>query len=139
MGYQSEAVTHGGRSKSFTWQTTESGIHITNQNDLKHSYSYEETRRVLKYISESFGNDWFPLANNVEKMYLGTEIDGLGSFIYKLHSGDILHAQGASYLGVVLEEIGILEWNGNRRGIRWRLIKWPLTDEELLELCISPN
>ena len=31
------------------------------------------------------------------------------------------YAQGASYLGVVLEELGYLRWNGRSRGIGWRL------------------
>jgi hypothetical protein len=64
-------------------------------------------------------------------MYHGTEVAGLGSTIYRLCAGDTFHAQGASYLGVVLEEAGILEWNGRPRGIEWRLSNYPETVEAL--------
>ena len=40
--------------------------------------------------------------------------------IYALKPGDTVHAQGASYLGVVLERAGIFEWNGEKKGIAWR-------------------
>ena len=63
-----------------------------------------------------FGEQWFPLANNVEKMYRGTERTGLGMAIYQLRPGDTFHAQGSSYLGVVLEEVDILDWNGKSWG-----------------------
>jgi hypothetical protein len=33
-----------------------------------------------------------------------------------------LTSRGASYLGVVLEHVGILEWNNKQRGIQWRII-----------------
>jgi len=58
-------------------------------------------------------------------MYHGTERAGVGSTIYGLCPGDTFHAQGASYLGVVLEEAGILQWNGKSRGIAWRFVSIP--------------
>lgn len=45
---------------------------------------------------------------------------------------NISHAQGASYLGVVLEHVGILEWNGKQRGIRWRIMRPVLHSDELI-------
>ena len=54
----------------------------------------------------------FPLANNVQHLRDGTEKMGLGRAILDLKGSTISHAQGSSYLGVVLEECGIssLEW-----------------------------
>ncbi len=52
-----------------------------------------------------------------------------------LSPNDITHAQGASYLGVVLEKIGVLEWNGTKKRIQWRIIKMPDTIDP--KLCVS--
>lgn len=119
------SVTHGGRAKQFKWFFGGEHLVIENESGLKHTYSVEEILAVLSSIQTGFGEQWFPLANNVEKMYRGTEIPGLGTTIYHLRPGDTLHAQGASYLGVVLDEVGILEWNGKARGISWRLMVHP--------------
>lgn len=59
---------------------------------------------------------------NVENLGNGTETMGLGMIILFEGKNDIRHAQGASYLGVVLENVGYLKWNGKTRGIEWRLI-----------------
>ena len=64
-------------------------------------------------------------------MSKGNEKDGLGNAILNLKPNDITHAQGASYLGVVLQEIGILEWNGEKKGIQWRIIKDVNTIQDL--------
>jgi hypothetical protein len=119
------SVTHGGRAKQFNWFFGGERLVIENELGLKHTYSVEEILAILSGIKSEFGDKWFPLANNVAKMYRGTEIAGLGTTIYHLCPGDTLHAQGASYLGVVLDEVGILEWNGKSRGISWRLMSHP--------------
>jgi len=69
---------------------------------------------IMNWLTEKFGLGWFPLANNVEKLWQGTDVDGLGVAILRQRPGDISHAQGASYLGVVLEHAGILEWNSKQ-------------------------
>ena len=115
-------VTHGYRRKSFEWSIKGSTLTIRNEAGLVHTYSITEINRILDRLRASFGAGWFPLANNVEKLYQGTEALGLGRVIYELKPGDTLHAQGASYLGVVLEELGVLQWNERRRGIQWRIV-----------------
>ncbi len=124
-------VTHGGRAKRFKWFFGGEHLVIENESGLKHTYSVEEILAVLSGIQAEFGEKWFPLANNVEKLYRGTEISGLGTAIHHLRRGDTRHAQGASYLGVVLDEVGILEWNGRSRGIAWRLIVDPKEPQAL--------
>ncbi len=125
------SVTHGGRARRFKWFFVDEHLVIENESGLKHTYSAEEILAILSGIQTEFGDRWFPLANNVEKMRRGTEIPGLGMAIYRLRPGDTLHAQGASYLGVVLDEVGILEWNGKSRGISWRLKVDPKEPEAL--------
>lgn len=116
------SVTHGGRAKHFTWSCQQGRLVIKNEDGKVHSYSVAEIGGILDTLLAEFGSQWIPLANNVQKLHEGTEIPGLGSTICRLHPGDIFHAQGASYLGVVLEEAGLLEWNGKALGIKWRIV-----------------
>lgn len=115
------ATTHGGRSRDFVWKLRDSDLVIHSSSGMNHEYSLREILSIIQELRATFGEGWIPLANNVEKMYSGTEIPGLGMAIYRLRPGDTMHAQGASYLGVVLERIGIFEWNGLKKGIAWRL------------------
>ena len=122
-----------GHCKGFAWEY-ESGrerLHIENVEGTKHSFSLAEIQRVLERLSEQFGEGFFPLANNVAKLGNGTEVPGLGTTILEQQPGNTTHGQGSSYLGVVLEECGYLEWNGRKRGIKWRLIRGGLNQESV--------
>ncbi len=44
------------------------------------------------------------------------------------------HAQGSSYLGVVLEEIGVFNWNGAKKGIQWRIDIMPESIQQLEQI-----
>lgn len=114
--------THGGRAIRFEWESDDAGIHIQNEKGKFHHYPLGEVKQVLEYLQKNFGSEWFPLANNVEKVYRQTEKKGLGTGLYGIKP-NTLFAQGASYLGVVLEQQGFLEWNGMTKGIMWRIVK----------------
>ncbi|MEW5870101.1 MAG: hypothetical protein AB1894_12555 [Chloroflexota bacterium] len=120
------STTHGPETKRkhFSWRFFADSSHliIENENGRKHSYSLQEIQRILETIQRRFGGEPFPLANNIQKLYEETEKPGLGVIIHEQGRNDISHAQGASYLGVVLEECGYLRWNGKSFGIEWRLI-----------------
>ena len=116
------SVTHGGgRARNFDWSVKHGQLRIQSESGMRHSYTLEEVLTIIHSLHTAFSENWIPLANNVEKMYSDTERPGLGTTIYQLRPGDTVHAQGASYLGVVLEEVGVFEWNGESRGISWRL------------------
>ncbi len=132
------SVTHGGNSREFTWQLNDNIINIRNENNIKHAYALNEIIEIIRWLKSNFRDEWFPLANNVELMGREEEKDGLGIAILNLTPKDITHAQGASYLGVVLEEIGIFEWNTEIRGIKWRIIKDINTIAQLIQ-CIPPQ
>lgn len=125
-------LTHGGRkAKRFNWALQDDYVKIKNENGLQHEYPLGEIFDVTNWLTEKFGLSWFPLANNVEKLGQDTEVDGLGVAILRQRPRNISHAQGASYLGVVLEHVEILEWNNKRRGIQWRIICPGLNLDEL--------
>lgn len=135
---KNEAATHGGgRARCFTWWLTGYGIEIETERSIHHSFDFSEIHSVLADLHNHFGKGWFPLANNVEKLYNGTEARGLGSTIYDIVPGNTRHAQGSSYLGVILEQAGILEWNGKARGIRWRFVGFPENVSKLKEMLSS--
>jgi hypothetical protein len=113
--------THGGKAIDFSWHFSVDQLTIKNERGIVHDYSLDEMAAILSAIKENFSSTWFPLANNVEKLSNRSEIKGLGTLILDYKPNDIKHAQGASYLGVVLEEIGFFEWNGKTKGIKWKL------------------
>lgn len=119
--------TRGGdnQRKAFEWQLTGNEIHIENDDGRKDIYTLPEIYEISLWLSDKFEENMFPLANNVEKMGNGDERDGLGMAILNQSPGDTTHAQGASYLGVVLEEVGIFEWNGASNNICWRIVNMP--------------
>lgn len=97
-------------------------------------YQLDEIVTIINWLQKEFGTKWFPLANDVQKLGNGTEVTGLGVAILNHAPGDIEHAQGASYLGVVLDHLGVLKWNGRRRGIKWQIIKPNINKEMLVDL-----
>jgi len=125
-------MTHGGRkAKNFKWVSHNDFVTITKEKGRQEEYSLPEILAVLSWLTGRFGATWFPLANNVEKLWHDEEADGLGVAILRQQPRKIEHAQGSSYLGVVLEYAGILEWNKKMRGIEWRIIFQPQNLNEL--------
>ena len=116
--------THGSRMRSFRWyyDPERDMLVIESESKMRHEYPVPELEQIFRYLHAHFGSSSFPLANNVQKLGNGTEILGLGMAILEQKPRDITHAQGSSYLGVVLEDIGYLEWNGKRKGIKWEII-----------------
>ncbi len=118
--------TRGGvtKRKQFTWHFDANShkVRIENEDGRKHSYSVQEIHSILTRLHDKFGDRYFPLANNVEWLSKGTEKLGLGTIILEQENSDVSHAQGSSYLGVVLEECGYLAWNEKHTRIKWRLV-----------------
>jgi hypothetical protein len=110
---------------NYSYNSETKRLYIHNSEGREDVFSLQEIENILISLYEKFGTQWFPLANNVEKMGYGTEQEGFGMTILKIKPRDIKHAQASSYLGVVLENLGILEWNGKTKGIRWRIIVQP--------------
>jgi hypothetical protein len=131
-------ITHGGgKAKRFDWGFRNDFVKIENENGRQEEYSLAEILAVLNWLTNKFGTGWFPLANNVEKLGRDEEADGLGVAILRQRPNNISHAQGSSYLGVVLEHAGILEWNNKPRGIKWRIIRQAQTLDELRKVMVK--
>ncbi len=127
-------ITHGGgKAKRFDWVCRGDYVIIDNENKRHEEYSLSEILAVINWLADRFSSGWFPWANDVGKLGRGEEVDGLGVAILRQQPRNVSHAQGSSYLGVVLEHVGILEWNNRQRGIQWRIIRQPGTLDDLRE------
>ncbi|MGQ0604380.1 MAG: hypothetical protein ACT4QE_22080 [Anaerolineales bacterium] len=130
------SMTRGPAAKrrSFAWHFDPMLKRVLVENDRgrRHEFTLQEIQEILRVVHGSFGTSFFPLANNVQKLGDGTEKWGLGSIILEQEESDVSHAQGSSYLGVILEESGYFVWNGRHKGIEWKLITADLSDITLL-------
>jgi hypothetical protein len=116
----------GKRKKfTYTYDQLSKKLIIRNSEGREDLFELPELIAIVQSLFKQFQFNFFPLANNVELLGRGTEQPGLGKTILDLRPGDIKHAQASSYLGVVLEDIGIFKWNGVNRGIKWRIILPP--------------
>jgi hypothetical protein len=108
-----------GKPKRFAWKydATTQALRIVNERGRGLRYTLAHLTALLEHLERDFGAAEIPLANNVAKLGDGSEQPGLGTALLRLKPGDVSFAQGASYLGVVLEDLGYLRWNGRHRGI----------------------
>ena len=135
--------TRGGankRKKFNWWYNEERGmLNIENEEGLFHRFRVDEILQILNSIKSEFDKDKFPLANNVEQLWKGTEKRGLGTIILDHSPKKVLHAQGASYFGPVFEYLRFFEWNGKNRGIQWRLVSHKITKKAVAERLKNPD
>lgn len=65
--------------------------------------------------------EWKALANGAAKLYMGTEKDGIGKFLYKLRP-EVSYAQLSSQLAAIFYQSGVWEWNEQKRGMEFLLL-----------------
>jgi hypothetical protein len=73
-----------GQGKGFRYKYANGCIVMTNENGRIELFEKQKAEEILTSLHRQFGNNWFPLANNVEKLGNGTEIPGLGRTILEL-------------------------------------------------------
>ncbi len=105
------------------------GANWTNQG--RHFFTQNDITSALFWLFNTFQNEQFrfPLANNVKGLGNGTEIDGFGVALYTLRP-ETYYAQGSSYLGVVLEDLGILTFE-QANVITWKFAEGYHTFESI--------
>lgn len=112
--------TFGGKQKSFWWRVDDdSTIYIRRvfkgNKQRKDRISAEELGQLNRWMSDS---NWVPLANNIEKLRLGTEQEGVGWFLCRrLGWKASAEWQLASQVGVIFTLSDVWEYNGRKRGI----------------------
>ena len=136
------SFTHGspGKRKRFTWRfDIHAGeLFIVNEDGRQWLYSLEEIKEIVLRLEGRFSSRFFPLSGNITVHGRLIEQDGFGTAILDVLPGDFARLTGASYLGVVLEESGVLQWNGKSRGIGWSLVESELSATELRHRLSRP-
>lgn len=65
--------------------------------------------------------EWKDLANDAAKLYMGTERDGIGKFLYRLRP-EVPYAQLSSQLAAIFYHSEVWEWNEQKRGMKFLLL-----------------
>ena len=65
--------------------------------------------------------EWKDLANNAEKLYTGTEKDGIGKFLYRLRA-EVPYAHLSSQLAAIFYHSEVWEWNEQKIGMKFQLL-----------------
>ena len=95
-------------------------------------------QKALLWLVERYGTiEFFPLDVSAELPYNNAE-NGLGTAIYEV-STERFNPPDGSCIASLLTKIGVLEWNGARRGAKFRIKLVPTLDYlvELLEMEFS--
>jgi hypothetical protein len=130
-------TTLGGKAKQFQWEIKDGILEIERIDaNIKDHLELTLLLDVLHELHEKFKDDEFPLANNVQKLKEGSEIEGIGSLIYKKNQNVAL-AQSASQLAAILTHCEIFKWNGKRKNIGLSFLNCPKTLEELRSKLLS--
>lgn len=128
--------TTRGKGHLFTWRNDGEIIKIESEK-MHHEYSHQEIMSALVWLHTRFRANAFPLANNVETLHREEEKEGLGKALYSVKPNTTF-AQGASYLGVVLEQLGIFEFVSSRP-IEWGLAEPYVEDIRASLSKLSPT
>ena len=115
-----QATTCGSKAKPFSWSIN--GEQVLIVRDFKHmphvqiSIALHVLDALNRYTCAKGG---IHLSNNVEKLYNGTESDGIGPFLMQ-HAGlNSSQAQVASQVAALLCQAGIWHTNGKKRSIEF--------------------
>lgn len=108
-----------GKGNIFWWTSDENGDIIIRRKDISAKSEIVTGEQIAKIISY-VGREWVKLANNVEKLYNGMEVDGIGHFMYNNIYPEPTFAQLSSHLSAIFYYAGVWEWNGKRSGLQFR-------------------
>ena len=113
-----------GSAKNFWWILDDDcKIIVLRQFNMKSTKQPHETiisSDIIQHLIDLLPNDeWFPLANNVEKLSNGTEVEGIGKILYD-QGFNTTDCQTASHLGTIFYQAGIWLYNGKLNGIKFQ-------------------
>jgi hypothetical protein len=122
--FWSVSHTLGTKEKVFSWRIDSRGnifIKRKFRNDLFpriDKISCSNLEKLQGFMQE---RKWKDLANDAAKLYLGTEKDGIGKFLYRLRP-EVPYAQLSSQLGAIFYHSEVWEWNEQKRGMKFLLL-----------------
>jgi hypothetical protein len=120
----SQSRTLGTKQKVFSWRIDNRGNLFIKRKFRKNRFpridkiSCRHLDRLCEFMQD---REWKDLANNAAKLFMSTEKDGIGKFLYKLRP-EVSYAQLSSQLGSIFYQSGVWEWNKQKRGMKFLLV-----------------
>jgi hypothetical protein len=120
----SRSRTLGAKKKIFSWRLDSHGNIFIKRKFRKNrlpridKISCSHLDRLCLYMQNT---KWNHLANRAVKLYMGTEKEGIGKFLYRLRP-DVSYAQLSSQLRAIFYISGVWEWNEQKRGMKFLLL-----------------
>lgn len=120
----SRSRTLGTKQKVFSWRIDNRGNLFIKRKFKKNRFpridkiSCRHLDRLCEFMQD---REWKDLANNAAKLFMSTEKDGIGKFLYKLRP-EVSYAQLSSQLGSIFYQSGVWEWNKQKRGMKFLLV-----------------
>ncbi len=122
-----------GKSNPFYWEyNQDTGIKIIRQfknNEREDIFTNEDISKIIDYVKK---RGKVRLSNNVEKIKNGTEIEGLGKFVFNEIKKNTSYAQSMSQFVAIMVKLGIFEYNGAKK-----LLEFWLVNEDWQKVLMS--
>ena len=120
------SVSHtlGTKEKVFSWWIDSRGnifIKRKFRNDLFPRIDKISCSNLDKLQGFMQDREWKDLANNAEKLYTGTEKEGIGKFLYRLRA-EVPYAHLSSQLAAIFYHSEVWEWNEQKIGMKFQLL-----------------
>jgi hypothetical protein len=115
--------TLGAKEKAFFWRIDSRGNIFIKRKFKKTLFPRIDkiSRNHLERLHEFMRDrEWKDLANDAAKLYMGTEKDGIGKFLYRLRQ-EVPYAQLSSQLAAIFYHSEVWEWNKQKRGMKFLL------------------
>lgn len=122
--FWSRSHTLGTKQKAFSWRMDSRGNIFIKRKFRRGRFpridkiSCSHLDRLCEFMQDM---KWKDLANDASKLYMGTEKDGIGKFLYRLRP-EVPYAQLSSHLGAIFYISEVWEWNEQKRGMKFLLL-----------------
>jgi hypothetical protein len=120
----SRSHTLGIKQKAFSWRIDGRGNIFIKRKFRRGRFpridkiSCSHLEKLYRFMEDL---EWKDLANDAAKMYMGTEKDGVGKFMYKLRP-EVTYAQLSSQLAAIFYHAEVWKWNERKRGMKFLLL-----------------
>lgn len=115
--------TLGTRKKAFSWRIDSRGNIFIKRKFRKAFFpridkiSCSHLEKLHEFMQD---REWKDLANDAAKLYMGTEKEGIGKFLYRIRQ-EVPYAQLSSQLASIFYHSEVWEWNEQKRGMKFLL------------------
>lgn len=120
----SRSQTLGVKQKAFSWRIDGSGNIFIKRRFRRARFpridkiSRSHLDKLCRFVEDM---EWKDLANDEAKLYMGTEKDGIGKFMYRLRP-EVPYAQLSSQLAAIFYHSEVWKWNERKRGMKFLLL-----------------